>query len=209
MTARKNILGFTLVELLIVISLLGAIATIVIAAINPIEQANKARDAKYSADASQLLSAIERYYVSNSKFPWQVVDIINYPGAETELDFTNARTAIIGLCSTAGCSDQDGVLISGDELKSEFLTRDWIKSTEAASSEVNDQQIYVGKGQGSSSSVYACFLPKAKASKEKAISNGTVRTKAFTTEGLPQDGTCATVADTGWENGTCWVCVPE
>ena len=42
--------GFTLVELLIVIGLLGAIALIVISAINPIEQSNRARDTKYKAD---------------------------------------------------------------------------------------------------------------------------------------------------------------
>ena len=42
MTARKRITGFTLVELLIVIALLGVIALIVIAAINPIEQRNRA-----------------------------------------------------------------------------------------------------------------------------------------------------------------------
>jgi len=57
-------------ELLIVIALLGVIATIVIAAINPIEQANRASDAGMKADASQLVSAIQRYYATHSTFPW-------------------------------------------------------------------------------------------------------------------------------------------
>ena len=62
--------GFTLVELLIVIGLLGAIALIVIAAINPIEQANRARDTRFKSDAAQMISAIDRYFAANSEFPY-------------------------------------------------------------------------------------------------------------------------------------------
>lgn len=202
----KSLLGFTLVELLIVIALLGTIATIVVATINPIEQANKARDTKYMADSSQLLSAIERYYVSTSKFPWQVADPTLT--AEDEFAFTNARSVSVGLCGTAACNDQTGALIAGDELKSEFLTRDWIKSAQAQSASLNDQQIYVAKGTGSSSSVYACFLPKAKSTKEKAISDGRVRTNSFTAGGIPANGTCTTAAEK-WDDKKCFVCVPE
>ena len=72
MTARniKRNLGFTLVELLIVIGLLGAIALIVIAAINPIEQANRARDTRFKSDSAQLISAIDRYFAARQEFPW-------------------------------------------------------------------------------------------------------------------------------------------
>jgi prepilin-type N-terminal cleavage/methylation domain-containing protein len=71
MTARKylkRIGGFTLVELLIVIAILAIIALIVIAAINPIEQANRARDTGMKADGSQLVSAIDRYFTARFEF---------------------------------------------------------------------------------------------------------------------------------------------
>lgn len=58
---------------MIVIGLLGAIALIVIAAINPIEQANRARDTRFKSDAGQLISAIDRYFAANSEFPWMTV----------------------------------------------------------------------------------------------------------------------------------------
>lgn len=198
--------GFTLVELLIVISLLGVIATIVISAINPIEQANKARDAKYTADSSQLVSSIERYYASVSKFPWQVTT----PSlvADDQFGFVNARDVGVGLCGTTDCNDQTGTLISTDELKSEFLTRDWIKSANSKLVALNDQQIYVGKGTGSSSSIYACFVPKSKSAKDKAVSDGRVRTLSFTAAGIPTDGSC-TLASENWVTKVCLVCVPE
>src|SRR5688572_7858182 len=96
--------GFTLVELLIVIGLLGAIALIVIAAINPIEQANRARDARFKADGSQLISAIERYYASHSRFPWEDCGSGSCPTSQDEISFITASDPTIGLCSSSGCT---------------------------------------------------------------------------------------------------------
>ena len=49
--------GFTLVELLIVIALIGILSVAMLATINPIEQANKARDAKVQNDAAEVMNA--------------------------------------------------------------------------------------------------------------------------------------------------------
>jgi type II secretory pathway pseudopilin PulG len=57
--------GFTLVELLIVLAIIFIIALIVIAAINPFEQANRAKDLANEANAKSLLTAIERYQATN------------------------------------------------------------------------------------------------------------------------------------------------
>src|SRR3990167_10446008 len=115
MTARvKNLLGFTLVELLIVITLLGAIATMVIATINPIEQANRARDAKFKTDAGQLISAMDRYFAASTEFPW-VTEAVTTAN-ETEFGFQSAGEVGAGICGDANCATP-GVLISTDELK--------------------------------------------------------------------------------------------
>ncbi|HKC04346.1 MAG TPA: type II secretion system protein [Patescibacteria group bacterium] len=203
-TARSMKSGFTLVELLIVIGLLGAIALIVISAINPIEQANKARDARFKADASQLISAIERYYASNSVFPWQNCGAGVCPTSSDQFGFISANDTSVGLCGTVACNDQTGVLIASDELKTEFLTRDWVKAGPTAV----ETQIQIGKGSGSSSSVYACFIPLAKATKDTALANHTVRAIGFT-NGLPNSGTCANSTTDNWTTKGCYVCIPE
>ncbi len=190
--------GFTLVELLIVIGLLGAIALIVISAINPIEQANKARDARFKADASQMISAIERYYASNSKFPWEGCG----SGACTdtsneEFPFITAADPAIGLCGDGSCNS-GGELVTSNELKNEFLGRDWIKTTD------DDTKIFIGKAAGSSSSVYACFTPRAKANQDIATNNDTVRTLDFSAGGVPN-----TNSSCNWATDTCYICIPE
>ena len=61
--------GFTLVELLVVVAILGILAAGVLVAINPIEQTNKARDSTAVVKAKEFTSGCERYYASNGVFP--------------------------------------------------------------------------------------------------------------------------------------------
>ncbi|MFH1970893.1 MAG: prepilin-type N-terminal cleavage/methylation domain-containing protein [Patescibacteria group bacterium] len=196
--------GFTLVELLIVIGLLGAIALIVIAAINPIEQANRARDTRFKADSGQLISAIDRYFVAVSQFPWQTVT----PTLTTEesFGFVSAVDANVGLCDlTSGCT-ADGVLITNNELKKEFRSRDFVKSTSTAI----DARIFIGKEDGASASVYSCFIPKANSTKQTAIDTATVW--SLNADGTRGIGSCTAVDDI-WVSTdiatSCFVCVPE
>jgi prepilin-type N-terminal cleavage/methylation domain-containing protein len=62
--------GFTMIELLIVIAVLGILAVAVLASINPIEQINRGRDTGSRGDAEQLISAIDRYYAAKGYYPW-------------------------------------------------------------------------------------------------------------------------------------------
>ena len=203
---KINRKGFTLVELLIVISLLGAIALIVIAAINPIEQANRARDTRFKADSGQLISAIDRYFVAVSEFPWQTIT----PALNTEdsFGFVSAVDPQVGLCAVTGCTGatDDGILITNNELKKEFRSRDFIKSTSTAL----DARIFIGKEAESSASVYSCFIPKANSTKQTAIDTATVW--SLNADGTRSTGSCDAVDDV-WVGAnigsSCFVCVPE
>jgi len=203
---KLNKKGFTLVELLIVIGLLGAIALIVIAAINPIEQANRARDTRLKADASQLISAIDRYFATQSEMPWATST-----EAAPELDAVDAAAPAIGLCDTdddstnnatgltvtMGDCDYEGNLIRNDELKTEFRNRDFITS------ETADKRIYLLKSSGSSSSVYACFIPFSNSEKTK-VDNLRSLTIDSGTDAPTRD--CTT---DDWVASPCYICVPQ
>lgn len=202
---KINKKGFTLVELLIVIGLLGAIAMIVIAAINPIEQANRARDTRLKADASQLVSAIDRYFASQSEMPWATT--LN---AAPALDAVDAAAPAIGLCDndtdptnnatgltvTMGECANEGNLIRNDELKTEFRNRDFIKAT------VADKRLTLLKSAGSSASVYACFIPFSNSERSKVDKLRTISINTGTD--APEE--CTT---TDWDTTPCYICVPE
>lgn len=213
--------GFTLVELLIVIALLGVIATIVIAAINPIEQANRARDAGMKADASQLISAIERYYTTHGQFPWEASSCDTNGGtacdfdAENEFPFITADDPSVGLCGAAGAacksSSRQGELIASLELQTQFLNKGWIGATTEA------DKIFVGKGSTASGGVYACWVPKAKSNKQVLLNsalegevNKMFDAKAgFSSAGVPSAGDCDALDSAGWASANCVECVPE
>jgi prepilin-type N-terminal cleavage/methylation domain-containing protein len=57
--------GFTLLEVLLVIALLGILAGIVIVALNPAIQIAKANNAQRSSDANTILNAVWQYSLGN------------------------------------------------------------------------------------------------------------------------------------------------
>lgn len=61
--------GFTLVELLVVIAVLGVLAASVLIAINPLEQLARARDAGRKQSLKQIADALERYRTNNGAYP--------------------------------------------------------------------------------------------------------------------------------------------
>jgi prepilin-type N-terminal cleavage/methylation domain-containing protein len=64
---KKNFIksGFTLVELLIVITVLGVLAGLVFVALNPLERFQDSRNAKRWADVNLILSAIKLDQIDN------------------------------------------------------------------------------------------------------------------------------------------------
>lgn len=204
---KINKKGFTLVELLIVIGLLGAIALIVIAAINPIEQANRARDTRYKADGAQLISAIDRYFAARSEFPWVSAELV--AGNELAYGFVPATDQGVGLCGESCTGDTgDGLLLTSEELKTEFKNRDFVKNYD---SDDPSSTIFIGKSTSASGSVYACFVPLAKSTKKDAVENDKVVTISDSGTRTPTD--LCDADDAVWTGtsmaNSCFVCVPE
>lgn len=202
-TAQSSNKGFTLVELLIVIALLGVLAVTVLAAINPLEQLNRARDTGMESDASQLLAAIDRYYATQQRFPWVAVDQGAYTN-DTAIPFSSASNNIFGLCAEGathcGPSGTNGVLIDNFELKTEFKNRGFLTTTAAA------DMLYIGKAAGASSSVYACWIPRSQSKRQQAANNIAGGGSAPVT-----DTGCTTRTGTDWDAlaTACVMCIPK
>jgi len=69
MKKRFNSYGFTLIEMLVVIAILGIVAGVLLVTINPIAQLQKANDAHRKADVESLQRALELYYQDNGAYP--------------------------------------------------------------------------------------------------------------------------------------------
>lgn len=61
----SNRKGFTLVELLVVIAVLGVLAAVIMVAINPLEQLARGRDAGRKTTVGQLANAMQAFYTSH------------------------------------------------------------------------------------------------------------------------------------------------
>jgi prepilin-type N-terminal cleavage/methylation domain-containing protein len=67
-------LGFTLVELLVVIGILGILAAGLLATIDPFEQLKKGRDATLRNTVAELADAVTRYNADKGQMPWGTED---------------------------------------------------------------------------------------------------------------------------------------
>lgn len=226
--------GFTLIELLVVITLIGILAVAVLSAINPIEQINKARDAGKRADSSQLISALDRYFASNLKFPWN-----NYTShILTDDAFSgNVRAVGVGVCTDAqvadatlensdasGCTptvdtgvNHYGYLIETQELKSQFAKRNYFKSSPTLPT---SDKLFVIKLAGDPS-VSVCFVPQSKAMRDTwdDVSGATsiTKLKQLTWVGAGEDAVATAIAPWPVETEpdytditlSAFVCLPE
>ncbi len=154
-SAAKNAAGFTMIELLIVIAILGILAVAVLSALNPIEQINRGRDTGYRSDAEQLLGAFERYQAFQGAYPWQTGPGDTANAGILWQEFTDA-TADDSACPVYEKLSEatTGNCIGTDEVKVSFFNRVFASSR-------NPLFVYNRGSQGDST--YVCFAPSSQA----------------------------------------------
>jgi len=144
--------GFTMIELLIVIAVLGILAIAVLAAINPIEQINRGRDTGSRSDAEQLLSAIDRYNASQMLWPWQDAstddNFVDWVPVSATEPAGGSCTMLLNLAKDPTNTACPGT----DEVKASFVNR----ITDPAYN-----SLYIEYGGGPGDSVYVCFNPQS------------------------------------------------
>lgn len=74
--------GFTLIELIVVIAVLGVLAAGVFAAINPVKRINQAKDTRIKTDIGQISRAMQAYFTSTGTsgtpyYPSAVADLVS------------------------------------------------------------------------------------------------------------------------------------
>lgn len=194
----KRIAGFTMIELLIVITILGILSVAVLSAINPIEQINRGRDTGSKSDAEQLLGAIDRYNAFNGYYPWQTNPSDQIALAWTELDSEDDLLDPDDCRVSDKLASGDGAsCVGADELKVTFFSRIFATG-------YNHMFIYNRGSQGDST--YVCFKPQSRAFKTEAVTR--------CNEGLPADlddistSVCEDVGDPNAADANIYICLP-
>lgn len=176
----KKQTGFTLMELLIVIGVLGILAAGLLAAIDPFEQLKKARDANNRNASIELLNGFTRYYASHGEFPWNLGGVTGCEVGTNTIpgDLDN----VVELQQIDGCVD---AIEADGELKVDF-------------NENVNTEIYISSADNTD--IVVCFSPEGKALRNDKLTkwdiNGTV-----ITEEDPASGACPEVG-----NESCLQC---
>lgn len=195
--------GFTMIELLVVISVIGILAVAVLSSINPIEQINKGRDTRLRSDAGQMLGAVERYFSIHEVYPWNetTASFPAPPSALYSAAFSFDGQAGASTPSVNGSTDWDWVdqLSSTQEVKPAFTVR--LK---------NDQKLVVLRAAGTNASTYVCFQPSSYAFKLEAAkncANGATQ-QSINSFTLCTTAASATVPSAPPVNGVDYICLP-
>ncbi|MCX7881315.1 MAG: prepilin-type N-terminal cleavage/methylation domain-containing protein [Patescibacteria group bacterium] len=165
----KSFKAFTLIELLIVIALLGALAVGLLAALDPFEQLKKGTDTGIRNTVSEVHGAIIRYYaVAGNMMPWHPSTSIG------PINLSTGYSTDIGLNKVVDSGElkKDFSTLAGDRLQkitligtNESVTvcfRPESKSFRSdPNTKYNDQGIEIGTGDAvcgpKNSAQFSCY----------------------------------------------------
>lgn len=97
----KNNKGFTLIEMLVVIAIIGLLSSVVLVALGP--SRNKAKDARIISDLNQVRSVMETIYNSSTgKYPDSSVATANASIVLASTDITGSGGKSFNIIPTTG-----------------------------------------------------------------------------------------------------------
>lgn len=109
---KRKIEGFTLVELLMVMAVLGVLFSVVVVGVNPARQLAKARDTQRETHLFEILSAIYQYTSEHSGA---------LPDTDGDPATSNFPTTMTCVGIGGGCFDLGGAGEVGDTIVPEYL----------------------------------------------------------------------------------------
>lgn len=121
MTIKNKQQGFTIVELLIVIVVIGILAALVITTFTGIQQ--KARDTERQTDIKALQGQIEAYYAQKSNYPtrtnlndatWRAANMKGLDAEALKVPITGATGALSAALATPAVTYRYDVLNASD-----------------------------------------------------------------------------------------------
>jgi prepilin-type N-terminal cleavage/methylation domain-containing protein len=147
--------GFTLMELLIVIGVLGILAAGLLAAIDPFEQLKKARDTNNRSATIELMSAFTRYYANHSAFPWNMTTVptncLRAAGTDPLIALDALGTSVMEVHDMEDCIN-DSLILDG-ELKDSFFQG------------IGSLNMYVASDVADPTNIVVCFAPEGKSAR--------------------------------------------
>jgi hypothetical protein len=188
-----------------------------LATINPIEQANKAKDSTVQNDAAEVMNSYERYYTNSQSYPWMLYGGSGSKPTVEDAILIRSDQLGFGICSKGAVADpatdpseecistseDPGELIKSDELKTAFVGKDEFRTVISGAHPEN--ALWLFKEAGSGGGLYVCYIPKAKSNRSTTsnqlycLTGGANPTR--TLAGTP-DCTAPETADNAWGDPT-------
>lgn len=185
--------GFTMIELLIVIAVIGILAVAVLSAINPLEQIRRGRDTGSRSDTEQLISAFDRRYAALALFPWQATEGEDVTAGAADVGWVQCG----GLLAPVTCGNYIQILVNEEEVKTGFQNRVTASASNAIFLHYNDEV--------TGASVYGCFAPQSRAFEAEANTDCPTKRANLDFPGVACPANCE---DAIGDGNDCLICLP-